>query len=184
MMNVKNSEKDIIDFNEVVPGWIDDIAGEMIRNNSEGYMIFGIVYDGSVNLSDFVSKELEKKIERQLPTGQLDPTLYHCDILRYQRRQVPGTSYIPEPVDGKRILLVQDVFTTGRTARAAMEMLKDFGRDGSIELACLVNNSYHSRCLPIVPNYNGMFLELGTGYHPNVDLDEKIIRIFENIKFE
>ena len=87
------------------------------------------------------------------PFGVVDITLYRDDLDRgVQNPMVQGTD-MPFPVDGRRILLVDDVLFTGRTVRAAMDALVDFGRPQSIQLAVLVDRGH--RELPIRADYVG-----------------------------
>jgi len=88
-----------------------------------------------------------------VPFGVVDITLYRDDLdRRMQNPVVQGTS-IGFPVDGKRILLVDDVLFTGRTIRAAMDAIVDFGRPETIQLAVLVDRGH--RELPIRADYVG-----------------------------
>jgi pyrimidine operon attenuation protein / uracil phosphoribosyltransferase len=91
--------------------------------------------------------------EAVVPFGVVDITLYRDDLDRgLQNPEVQGTD-IPFSVEGKRILLVDDVLFTGRTIRAAMDALVDFGRPQSIQLAVLVDRGH--RELPIKADYVG-----------------------------
>jgi pyrimidine operon attenuation protein/uracil phosphoribosyltransferase len=88
-----------------------------------------------------------------IPCGVVDITLYRDDLDRGLQNPVVQGTDIPFPVGGKRILLVDDVLFTGRTIRAAMDALVDFGRPQSIQLAVLVDRGH--RELPIRADYVG-----------------------------
>ena len=88
-----------------------------------------------------------------IPFGVVDITLYRDDLDRGLQNPVVQGTDIPFPVGGKRILLVDDVLFTGRTIRAAMDALVDFGRPQSIQLAVLVDRGH--RELPIRADYVG-----------------------------
>lgn len=88
-----------------------------------------------------------------LPVGEMDITLYRDDWTQLNAQPVVKTTTIPFTVDGKQIILVDDVLFTGRTIRAAMDALVDFGRPGRIELAVLIDRGH--RELPIQSNYTG-----------------------------
>ena len=88
-----------------------------------------------------------------IPYGVVDITLYRDDLDRGLQNPVVQGTDIPFPVGGKRILLVDDVLFTGRTIRAAMDALVDFGRPQSIQLAVLVDRGH--RELPIRADYVG-----------------------------
>ena len=87
----------------------------------------------------------------EIPVGMLDITLYRDD-LDYKQATLHATE-VPFPIDGKRILLVDDVLFTGRTVRSALNALSDLGRPAKIELMCLVDRGH--RELPIRPDYVG-----------------------------
>jgi pyrimidine operon attenuation protein/uracil phosphoribosyltransferase len=88
-----------------------------------------------------------------VPCGTLDITLYRDDLRLRGTRAVGPTDLPPEGVDGRRIVLVDDVLFTGRTARAALDALKDLGRPRIVQLAVLVDRGH--RELPIRADYVG-----------------------------
>jgi pyrimidine operon attenuation protein/uracil phosphoribosyltransferase len=90
-----------------------------------------------------------------VPTGALDITLYRDDLMRHAigAQPVVGRTDIPFSIDNKRILLVDDVLYTGRTIRAALDALIEFGRPKSIQLVVLVDRGH--RELPIKADYVG-----------------------------
>jgi pyrimidine operon attenuation protein/uracil phosphoribosyltransferase len=90
-----------------------------------------------------------------LPTGALDITLYRDDLMRYAVGPQPlvRSTEIPFSIDDKKILLVDDVLFTGRTVRAALDALVDFGRPRSIQLVVLIDRGH--RELPIKADYVG-----------------------------
>jgi pyrimidine operon attenuation protein/uracil phosphoribosyltransferase len=87
------------------------------------------------------------------PVGALDITLYRDDLTTIAAQPVIQGTHIPCSIDGRRVLLVDDVLFTGRTVRAALDELVDFGRPSRIELAVLVDRGH--RELPIRPDYVG-----------------------------
>jgi pyrimidine operon attenuation protein/uracil phosphoribosyltransferase len=91
----------------------------------------------------------------EVPTGALDITLYRDDLMRHAvgAQPVVGRTDIPFSIDDKRILLVDDVLYTGRTIRAALDALIEFGRPKSIQLVVLVDRGH--RELPIKADYVG-----------------------------
>ena len=86
------------------------------------------------------------------PVGAIDITLYRDDAATALPNPKIGPSYIPFSVDGKRIVLVDDVISTGRTIRAAVDAVLDYGRPTRIELCVLVDRG--GRELPIQPDYS------------------------------
>lgn len=105
-----------------------------------------------------------------IPTGTIDITLYRDDWTRISHNPIVQTTKIPFSVDEKQIILVDDVLFTGRTVRAAMDALIDFGRPDRIELAVLVDRGH--RELPIQANYVGKAVETRKSETVNVLLSE------------
>ncbi|MEH1058105.1 bifunctional pyr operon transcriptional regulator/uracil phosphoribosyltransferase PyrR [Micromonospora sp. CPCC 206171] len=88
-----------------------------------------------------------------VPVGVLDITLYRDDLRRHATRAVGPTQLPPGGIDGKRVILVDDVLFSGRTVRAALDALNDVGRPASVQLAVLVDRGH--RELPIRADYVG-----------------------------
>ena len=106
------------------------------------------------------------------PTGALDITLYRDDLMRHAvgAQPVVGRTDIPFSIDDKRILLVDDVLYTGRTIRAALDALIEFGRPKSIQLVVLVDRGH--RELPIKADYVGKNLPTSLSQSVQVHLTE------------
>src|SRR5438105_3619179 len=104
----------------------------------------------------------------EIPVGSLDITLYRDDVL--QRPHAVRHTDIPFDVTGRHVVLVDEVFYTGRTIRAALDALMDLGRPDSIQLAVLVDRGH--RELPIRPDFVGKNLPTATREHVAVDLQE------------
>jgi pyrimidine operon attenuation protein/uracil phosphoribosyltransferase len=88
-----------------------------------------------------------------VPVGVLDITLYRDDLSRNATRAIGPTEVPPGGIDGKRVILVDDVLFSGRTVRAALDALSDIGRPSSVQLAVLVDRGH--RELPIRADYVG-----------------------------
>ena len=130
------------------------IAHEVVERNRgvEDLVIVGVVSNGDV-LAQRLAAILSKLESRQVPYGRLDVTLHRDDLRqRPAAGRHPIESDIP-PVDAKVVVLFDDVIHHGRTARAAMDALMDFGRPRAIQLAVLVDRGH--RELPIRPDYVG-----------------------------
>lgn len=129
------------------------IAHEILERNKgvEGLALVGIRSGG-----DFLAAQLQKRISEiekiDVPLGAVDITMYRDDLAARGTRPV-GKTDIPFPLDGKRVVLVDDVLYTGRTIRAAMDALIDIGRPRSIQLAVLIDRGH--RELPIRADYVG-----------------------------
>lgn len=122
----------------------------------------------------FLAERIKSRIKDiegiDIPIGKIDITLYRDDWTRISSHPVVKTTNISFSVDKKQIILVDDVLFTGRTIRAAMDALIDFGRPDRIELAVLVDRGY--RELPIQANYVGKFVETRRSETVNVMLKE------------
>lgn len=107
---------------------------------------------------DFLAKRLADQIQKiensTLPVGSMDINMYRDDWTKISRQPIVRPSKIPFCVDDMDIILVDDVLFTGRTIRAAMDALMDFGRPSRIELAILVDRGH--RELPIQADYKGI----------------------------
>lgn len=131
------------------------MAHEIVERNHgvEGLVLIGIRTAG-VYLSERIASGIETIEGLRVPTGIIDVTLYRDDLALGRFQPTVRRTEIPFSVDGKKVVLVDDVFFTGRTIRAAMDILIDFGRPSRIELAVLIDRGH--RELPISPDFVGM----------------------------
>src|SRR5205085_11402631 len=109
-----------------------------------------------------------------VPQGALDITLYRDDLQTVGPRPVVGQTQIPVDIDGQNVIIVDDVLYTGRTIRAALDELADFGRPARIALAVLIDRG--GRELPIQPDVVGKKVQIGPGQRVDVlveDVDGK-----------
>jgi len=111
----------------------------------------------------WIAEQLHRRLQAAHPLGLLDSNFYRDDFTRNGVRPRVRPSHIGFAVDGRDIVLVDDVIQSGRTARAAINEIFDFGRPRSITLACLVDRS--GRQLPIQPDIVGLRPSLQTGEH-------------------
>jgi pyrimidine operon attenuation protein/uracil phosphoribosyltransferase len=121
-----------------------------------------------------LARRLAKVLETDRPdvrAGSLDITLYRDDPSNVEIASEIGMSDIPFNLNGLLVVLVDDVLYTGRTIRAAMDALIDFGRPSKIELACLVDRGH--RELPIQPDYCGLTRVTGPGEYLRLLLREE-----------
>jgi len=132
------------------------IAHEVVERNrgTDGLALVGIRTRGDV-LAKRLAAALEQITGHPMPTGALDITLYRDDLMRHAVGPQPlvRRTEIPFSIDDKKILLVDDVLYTGRTIRAALDALIDFGRPKEIQLIVLVDRGH--RELPIKADYVG-----------------------------
>lgn len=111
----------------------------------------------------WIAERLHQRLGIKLPLGNLDISFYRDDFTRIGMNPQVRPSELPFPVDDRHIILVDDVLHTGRTARAAMNELFDYGRPASITLAVLVERS--GRELPVYAGIVGRSIDLGTNEH-------------------
>src|SRR5215471_6850815 len=100
-----------------------------------------------------IVSSIAEREKAQIPQGALDITLYRDDLQTVGPRPVVGQTRIPVDIDGQHVVIVDDVLYTGRTIRAALDELADFGRPRRIALAVLIDRG--GRELPIQPDIVG-----------------------------
>src|SRR5690242_13517417 len=125
-----------------------------------------------VPLARRIPTAIREITQHDVPTGALDITLYRDDLMRHAvgAQPVVGRTEIPFSIDEKRILLVDDVLYTGRTIRAALDALIEFGRPKAIQLVVLVDRGH--RELPIKADYVGKNLPTSLSQSVQVRLEE------------
>ncbi|HBN26793.1 MAG TPA: bifunctional pyr operon transcriptional regulator/uracil phosphoribosyltransferase PyrR [Desulfobacteraceae bacterium] len=123
----------------------------------------------------YVAQRIASKIHEiegiNIETGSIDITMYRDDWTRISNHPIVQATDIPFSVDGKTLILVDDVLFTGRTVRAAMDAVIDFGRPDRIELAVLIDRGF--RELPIQADYVGKFIKTRRNETINVLMLEK-----------
>lgn len=128
------------------------------------------IHRRGVELARRLSALLERLAGAPVPTGSLDITLYRDDFRQVGPLPLVGTTELPGEVTGSRVVLVDDVLYTGRTVRAALNELADFGRPSRVELCVLVDRG--GRELPIQPDYVGTRVEVPPGREVAVRVPE------------
>ena len=141
-----------------------------VHKGTDALALVGIQTRG-VYLAQRLRNLIEHYEHTRLPTGTMDITMYRDDWTRIAHQPVVQATDIPFSVDGMQVILVDDVLFTGRTVRAAMDALMDFGRPDRIELVVLVDRGH--RELPIEANYVGKLIETRRAEMVNVRLVEK-----------
>lgn len=124
--------------------------------NDENLAIIGIRRRG-VFLAQRLAEKVEKAGKRKVLAGILDITLYRDDLTTVSTKPVVRETLIDFGIEGRSIILVDDVLYTGRTIRAALDALIDLGRPKRVELAVLIDRGH--RELPIQADYVGKFVE-------------------------
>jgi pyrimidine operon attenuation protein/uracil phosphoribosyltransferase len=149
------------------------IAHEIVERNRgvEDLALVGVRTRG-VHLARRLAQSLREITGHEVPTGALDITLYRDDLMRHAVGPQPlvRRTEIPFSIDNRKILLVDDVLYTGRTTRAALDALIDFGRPREIQLIVLVDRGH--RELPIKADYVGKNLPTSPEESVQVCLEE------------
>ena len=130
------------------------MADEVVELNdgTDGLVIVGIQRRG-VQLAARIVELIAQREDVTVPQGALDITLYRDDLQTVGPRPVVGPTSIPVDIDDQHVVIVDDVLYTGRTVRAALDELADFGRPRRIALAVVIDRG--GRELPIAPDVVG-----------------------------
>ncbi len=134
------------------------LANQLIENHIsfENSALIGIQPRG-ISLSDKIVQELHNEMNgTHLNYGKLDITFYRDDLRK--EFHVANQTDMPFSIEGKKVVLIDDVLYTGRTIRAALDAIMDFGRPDKVELLVLIDRRY-SRQLPIQPDYVGKSID-------------------------
>lgn len=147
------------------------IAHEIIEKNKgvKDLVLIGIQRRG-VPLANRLANNIKKYEGAEVPVGILDITLYRDDLSTLAEHPVINSTDIPFDINGRIVVMVDDVLYTGRTARAAMDALIDLGRPRAIQLAVLVDRGH--RELPIRADYVGKNLPTSRNEIVNVQVME------------
>ena len=147
------------------------MADEIVELNdgTDDLIIVGIQRRG-VQLAARLVSHIAESEGANVAQGALDITLYRDDLQTVGPRPVVGPTNIPVDVDGRRVVIVDDVLYTGRTVRAALDELADFGRPMRIALAVLIDRG--GRELPIQPDIVGKRVEINPDQRVDVLVNE------------
>ena len=147
------------------------ISHEILESNKgpEGLILLGIPTRG-VTLAHRVGRLIEEFSDAVIPVGALDVTMYRDDLHRNPTRAPQPTQIPPGGIDGRVVVLVDDVLFSGRSIRAALDALQDIGRPAAVRLATLVDRGH--RELPIRPDFVGKNLPSSRDERVNVHLTE------------
>ncbi|MGI9628113.1 MAG: bifunctional pyr operon transcriptional regulator/uracil phosphoribosyltransferase PyrR [Longimicrobiales bacterium] len=162
---------------EAVKGALDRMSKELweLIGESESLVVMGIQRRG-VHLAEMVRRAIEESSGHSAAAGSLDITLYRDDLMAIGPRPLVGESKLPaDGVDERPVVLVDDVLYTGRTVRAALNELMDWGRPSRILLCVLVDRG--GRELPIQPDVVGLQVVVEEGQRVDVrvpQLDDEL----------
>jgi pyrimidine operon attenuation protein/uracil phosphoribosyltransferase len=153
------------------------LAHQVIENhgNFSDSVIIGLQPRGI-----FLSDQIVEEIKRELPVtpihyGKLDITFYRDDVRT--NLHIANKTDIPFSIENKKVVLIDDVLYTGRTIRAALDALIDFGRPTKVELCVLIDRRF-SRELPIQPDYVGKSIDSIVSQRVKVEWDKKEVVLY------
>jgi pyrimidine operon attenuation protein/uracil phosphoribosyltransferase len=156
---------------------IKRLAHQVLENNADfsNTVLIGLQPRG-VFLSDRIVEEIKKELPNEtIHYGKLDITFYRDDVRK--ELHIANSTDIPFSIEGKRVVLIDDVLYTGRTIRAALDALLDFGRPGKVELCVLIDRRF-SRQLPIQPDYVGKSIDSIISQKVKVEWDKKEVILY------
>lgn len=148
-------EKEIILNDEQVQLTLNRLAYQLIEkhNSFEDTVLIGLQPRG-VFLLERIKEAIETIIQQKVICGNLDITFYRDDFRRKERPLIPSVTNIDFTIEGKKVVLIDDVLYTGRTIRSGLDALLAFGRPNSVELLVLIDRRFQ-RDLPIQADYVG-----------------------------
>lgn len=178
-------EKAVVLDDQAIRRALTRIAHEIIEHNKgiDNCVLVGIKTRG-IYLAKRLAKRIEEIEGKEIPVGDLDITFYRDDLTQKTENGEPLVkgSNIPIDINNRKVILVDDVLYTGRTVRAAMDAIVDYGRPAQIQLAVLVDRGH--RELPIRADYVGKNIPTSSSERIVVQLlevDEKEkVSIYEN----
>ncbi len=154
------SQKELLN-NKEMSVTLQRLACQLVENHHtfDNSVIIGLQPRG-VALAERLVSILEKDYQtKQLKFGKLDITFYRDDFRRSDKVLQANTTEIQFVVEGKRVIIIDDVLYTGRSIRSALTALQSFGRPAEVELLCLIDRRF-SRHLPIQPDYVGKHVDV------------------------
>ncbi len=139
---------------------IERLCRQLIENHNdfENTVIIGVQPRGTLLSNRVISKLRTLVSETNIASGNVDISFYRDDLMRRDEPIIPQEMDMDLSVEGKNVVLIDDVLFTGRSIRSAIDALMTFGRPNSVELLTLIDRRY-SRHLPIQPNYVGRTID-------------------------
>ena len=154
----------------LIDGFVEKLADLVESPDGEPWALVGIHRRGDLIAERLRAKVSERNPGRDLPIGVLDITLYRDDFSPGKPQPTVRPSQIPFSLDGTTILLIDDVFQTGRTIRAALTHLADFGRPRRVILGAFIERGRPE--LPIRPDHVGISIDLESNARVQLRLAE------------
>ena len=153
------------------------LAHQLLENDAD---LQNVVFIGIQPRGVHVSERIATHIQllsnnEQIQYGVLDITFYRDDVR--SELHVANKTDIPFSIEGKRVVLIDDVLYTGRTIRAALDAIQDFGRPRKVELAILIDRRF-TRELPIQPDYFGIAIDTTPAQKVKVQWDNEEVVLY------
>jgi len=165
-------QKKLILDSDLLRVTIDRLCQELIENhgNFESTVLLGLQPRG-IFLAERIQRKLAKACNRDVPIGYLDATFYRDDFRRREEPPQASETRVPFLIEGKNVVLIDDVLYTGRTVRAALDAMIAFGRPEKVELLVLIDRK-RTRELPIAADYVGQYVNTMDTQKVLVELDD------------
>lgn len=149
-------QKRLILSNPLLDITLNRLCQQLIENHADfsDSVILGLQPRG-IYLAERITQKLRTLTSQEIKLGYLDATFFRDDFRRRDSPLKPNATKVPFVIEGKKVILIDDVLATGRMVRAALDAMQAFGRPEKVELLCLINRRYE-RDIPIQPDYTGM----------------------------
>ncbi len=170
---ITGMQKKLILNSDLLTITLDRLCQELIENHGDfaDTILLGLQPRG-IFLAEWIQEKLTTAAKRQVPLGYLDATFHRDD---FRRREIPAKASetrVPFLIEGKKVVLIDDVLYTGRTVRAALDAMIAFGRPEKVELLVLIDRK-HTRELPIAADYVGKYVNTLESQRVLVELDAR-----------
>jgi len=151
---------------------LNRLCFQLIENHSDfsQAVIIGLQPRG-IYLAKRLSKALEKNLNHSIQVGHLDITFYRDDFRRRDKPIIPSVTNLDFSIENKDVILVDDVFFTGRTVRSGLDAMLAYGRPRKVELLCLIERRFKAQ-LPLKPNYIGWSVDSIKSERVSVEWEE------------
>lgn len=169
---MNESTRQVVMESEKIREILESLAGKIVKQaeNPERLVLVGI-HTGGVYLARRLQKIIDRDFHLSVPVGTLDITLYRDDWTRLHTQPLVRSTDFPFNIDDREVVLVDDVLYTGRTIRAALDALIDYGRPHRVRVAVMVDRGH--RELPICGQFIGLEISTAAEDQVNVHLTEK-----------
>jgi pyrimidine operon attenuation protein / uracil phosphoribosyltransferase len=152
-------QKKLILDSDLLDITLNRLCQQLIENHGpfDKTVILGLQPRG-IHLAELIHTKLERELSVSIPLGYLDATFHRDD---FRRREIPAKASetrVPFVIEGKTVILIDDVLFTGRTVRAALDAMIAFGRPEKVELLVLIDRR-RTRDLPIAADYVGKYVD-------------------------